>query len=126
VSHASPPTYAHSQPVERQSNASPEAVPLGLEQNLPGADNMSPYSAMDQYYAPSKPPPLPNEPDPNYSSPEDPPRKILGMTRTVFFLTLALVLLIIAGVIGGAVGGTLGKKSSTKSVSMSGCENNSQ
>jgi hypothetical protein len=126
VSHASPPTYAHSQPVERQSNASPEAVPLGLEQNLPGAYNMSPYSAMDQYYAPSKPEPPPNGPDPNYSSPEDPPRKILGMTRTVFFLTPALVLLIIPGVIGGAVGGTLGKKSSTKSVSVAGCENNSQ
>jgi hypothetical protein len=48
------------------------------------------------------------------------------MTRTVFFLAIALILVIIAGIIGGAVGGTLGKKTSTKGVYVAGCENNSQ
>jgi hypothetical protein len=47
------------------------------------------------------------------------------MTRTVFFLTLALVLVIIAGVVGGAVGGTIGKKTSMRSDSLAGCGSNS-
>jgi hypothetical protein len=124
VSHASLPTYIQSQPFERQSNSSPEAVPSGL-QNLPATSTISQSSATVQYYAPYKSEPHPNAPDHNCSSPENPPRRILGMTRTVFFLTLALVLVIIAGVVGGAVGGTIGKKTSMRSDSLAGCGSNS-
>jgi hypothetical protein len=40
------------------------------------------------------------------------------MTKTVFFLTLALVL-VIAGAVGGAVGGTLSRKDGMKSIFIS-------
>jgi hypothetical protein len=100
-------------------------VPSGL-QNLPAASTISQPSATVQYYAPYKSEPHPNAPDHNNSSPENPPRGILGMTRTVFLLKLALILVIIAGVVGGAVGGTIGKKSSTKSDSLAECGSNSQ
>jgi hypothetical protein len=45
------------------------------------------------------------------------PRKIFGMTRTEFWLALALALVILAGVIGGAIGGTLAVKNSENAAS---------
>jgi hypothetical protein len=40
------------------------------------------------------------------------PKRILGLSKTTFWLVLAVAVLVIGGAVGGAVGGTLGRKSS--------------